>query len=108
MATGNPLSMQVLEALARGDKLGAIKLMREAGAPNLKAALQAIEAQAANASRATKSGPPSRRKDVPGRPAPQARTPTVMMGDPPGQLRWLLLAVALLVASAWIVFDGRM
>ena len=46
MATGNPLSMQVLEALARGDKLGAIKLMREAGAPNLKAALQAIEAQA--------------------------------------------------------------
>ena len=29
MATGNPLSMQVLEALARGDRLGAIKLMRE-------------------------------------------------------------------------------
>lgn len=108
MTAGNPLSMQVLEALARGDKLGAIKLMREAGAPNLRAALQAIEAQASAASQARKLGPPALPNGAPARPAMQPRTPTVAMGDPPGQLRWLLVVVALLVAAAWIAFGGRM
>ncbi len=106
MATGNPLSMQVLEALARGDKLGAIKLMREAGAPSLKAALQAIEAQAANAARASKPDAPALPKEAPARQAMRTRTPTVAMGDPPGQLRWLLIVVALLMAAVWIVFNG--
>ena len=44
-----------------------------------------------------------------GRPATQAtsrRPPTVAMGDPPGQLRWLLVVVALLVAATWIAFGG--
>ena len=104
MATGNPLSMQVLEALARGDKLGAIKLMREAGAPNLKAALRAIEAQAANV--APKPGTPTRPKEAPAaRQAMRARTPAVAMGDPPGQLRWLLAMLALLAAAGWMLFN---
>lgn len=45
MATGGQLPMQVIAALARGDKLQAAKLLREAGGRGLKEALDAIERQ---------------------------------------------------------------
>lgn len=103
---GNPLSKQVLDALARGDKLGAIKLMREAGAPDLRSALEAIEAQAAKVPRARKPDAAAHPQAAPPRQVKQARTPTVAMGDPPGQLRWFLVVIALLMAAIWIAFNG--
>jgi hypothetical protein len=32
------------------------------------------------------------------------RPPTVAMGDPPGQLRWVLIVLALLAIAGWMVF----
>jgi hypothetical protein len=34
------------------------------------------------------------------------RPPTVEQGDPPGQLRWLLIVLALLALGLWFAFGG--
>lgn len=99
-----------LLALQEGRVIEAIKIVRGAN-PGLdlaraKAAMQRMQAQAqAQAHAADKvSGPLAGGK--PSLPAPSRRPPTVEMGDPPGQLRWLLVAAGLLAAAAWFRFGG--
>lgn len=46
MSTNTQLSAQISEALARGDALAALRLMRQAGTHGLKDALQAAQVQA--------------------------------------------------------------
>jgi hypothetical protein len=113
MNTSNEVKRTVAEALARGDKVEAIKRLREAGGGDLKGALalvqrMAAEAQATNAGGGGNNGAPRT-------PEPQSmqaaerrtaalldekRTPTVMPGDRP--LRGMLwLVVALMGAAVW-------
>ena len=93
-------------ALQQGRLIEAIKLVRAAN-PGLdlaraKAVMERMQAQARTAV-AEATPVDAARSAVRARPQ---RPPTVAMGDPPGQLRWLLVVVAALVAAAWIVFDG--
>ena len=96
-----------ITALQQGRVIEAVKLIRSAN-PGLdlaraKAMMEKLQAQA----RTTAAG--AARSDV-AKAVMQAqpqRPPTVAMGDPPGQLRWLLALVVALVAVLWIVFDGR-
>ena len=93
-------------ALQQGRLIEAIKLIRAAN-PGLdlaraKAVMERMQAQARTAV-AEATPVDAARSAVRVRPQ---RPPTVAMGDPPGQLRWLLVVVAALVAAAWIVFDG--
>jgi hypothetical protein len=93
-------------ALQQGRVIEAIKLIRGAN-PGLdlaraKAVIQRMQAQAAveeKVPRPFASGKPSL-------PAPSRRTPTVEMGDPPGQLRWVLVVAGLLATAAWFGFGG--
>ena len=114
------LATQVMQALARGDKIGAVKLVRQAGVGSLREAMQYVEVQAA--SRAPAAGETARRAiqgagtDLHGlqahaRSAAQAlqahtRTPTVVMGETPGQLRWVMIVLGLLALAAWLAL-GR-
>lgn len=100
-------------ALQQGRVIEAIKLIRTAN-PGLdlaraKAALERMQHQA-RATDADEDGyaHEAAMPAVVMRPAPLStrRPPTVAMGDPPGQLRWLLVVVALLVAATWIAFGG--
>lgn len=95
-----------LLALQEGRVIEAIKIVRGAN-PGLdlaraKAAMQRMQAQAAVDDKV--SGPLAGGK--PPLPAPSRRPPTVEMGDPPGQLRWLLVVAGLLAAAAWFGFGG--
>jgi hypothetical protein len=106
-SAGLALPDVALLAFQQGRVLEAIKLIRTAN-PGLdlsraKAAFERMQAHAGAADANSgfagigKAPPPAAR---------QKRPPTVAMGDPPGQLRWLLVMVALLVAAAWIGFNG--
>ncbi|RZA21064.1 MAG: hypothetical protein EOP93_04195 [Lysobacteraceae bacterium] len=124
MAADNPLAVQVMQALARGDKLGALQLMRQAGGPAMRQVLQEFQAQAAAQGVKAKSVEQAKqllRNDVEsvGRTAQRKvdasaqllfdrkRPPTVAMGDPPGSMRWLLALVAVLLAAAWLAFGAN-
>lgn len=94
-------------AMQQGRLIEAIKRIRAAN-PGLdlaraKAVVDRLHAQARTA--VAEAAPPlDAARSI--RHARPQRPPTVAMGDPPGQLRWLLLVAAALVAAAWIVFDG--
>ena len=95
-------------ALQQGRVIEAIKLIRSAN-PGLdlaraKAVMQRMQAQAQAAVVVADQGVVV--ADKPSLRLLPRRPPTVAMGDPPGQLRWLLAVVALLVAAAWIGFGG--
>jgi hypothetical protein len=97
-----------LLALQEGRVIEAIKIVRGAN-PGLdlaraKAAMQRMQAQAHAAVDDKVSGPFAGGK--PSLPVPSRRPPTVEMGDPPGQLRWLLVLAGLLAAVAWFGFGG--
>ena len=110
------LAAQVMQALARGDKLAAVKLVREAGAGSLREAMQYVEAQAVSRNPAMKDGLQRAAADLHGlqshaRSAAQAlhahnRTPTVVMGEAPGHLRWVMIVLGLLALAAWLAFGG--
>ncbi|QIL19929.1 hypothetical protein [Thermomonas sp. HDW16] len=95
-------------ALQQGRVIEAIKLIRGAN-PGLdltraKQVMQRMQAQAHSA--VAEAGVRSIGGSKPSLQLHSRRPPTVAMGDPPGQLRWLLLVVALLVAAVWIGFGG--
>lgn len=96
-------------AFQQGRMIEAIKLIRAAN-PGLdlsraKAVMERMQAQAHAAAGGINPGATAHGKSP--MPVPSRRRPTVEMGDPPGQLRWLLIVVALLAAAVWIGFDGR-
>ena len=69
-----------------------------------KAVMERMQAQARSAAGDVDAGPITRRLQMPLQPR---RSPTVEMGDPPGQLRWLLVVAGLLAAATWLGFsDG--
>ncbi|WP_395624378.1 hypothetical protein [Thermomonas sp.] len=95
-------------AFQQGRMIEAIKLIRAAN-PGLdlaraKAAMERMQAQAHSAAGEAGKGPAGTGKHA--MPSPSRRTPTVEMGDRPGQLRWLLLVVALAAAATWIFYAG--
>jgi hypothetical protein len=94
-----------LLAFQQGRVLEAIKLVRAAN-PGLdltraKAVVQRMKAQAQSAAADVRDETMAAAK--PSMQLQSRRPPTVAMGDPPGRLRWLLVA-ALLAAAAWIGF----
>ncbi len=127
MTNGEQTAADVMRALAQGDKSAVIRMLREAGAPALKQVLAEVQAQA-KAQHASQSGgvqaikarleagkAAGAKTDVQHgihghaqatREALRAngRTPTVMMGDTPGGLRWVLLVLGLLALAAWLAF----
>lgn len=116
MSTTDLLAAQVKQALAQGDKGQALRLLREAGMPALRRAVQEVQAQAAvakhegeaRASRLLANAAEQARQQAPqvqaGVAAWQARKrpPTVTMGDPPGSPRRVLVVLALLALAAWL------
>ncbi len=105
---GVVLTEDALQAFQQGHLLEAIKRIRRAN-PGLdlaraKAVLDRMQAQAR-----TTGADAGRQAMAAGKQVlkPQQRPPTVVMGERPGQLRWLLIVVALLAAAIWLVFDGR-
>lgn len=115
MATSPPsLPDEAVAAFARGDLVAAIQAIRKAGPVDLASARRAIEAharalgaqqahpsnqpgnahatsQAANARQASRAHAPSSMLGQ--------RIPTVVAGDTPGSMRWLLAVLILLAAA---------
>lgn len=111
MNTSKEVQRAVAEALARGDKVEAIKRLREAGGGDLKGTLALVQRMMAEAQATNGAGTSGK----PRTPEPQSmqaaerrtaalldekRTPTVMPGDRP--LRGMLwLVVALMGVAVW-------
>ncbi|WP_240098268.1 hypothetical protein [Thermomonas flagellata] len=128
---GRPLPPQLVAALRRGDRLTALRLIRETYGNDLDLAqamqileghLRALAGQAGGkaakaAQRAAHAASQAGAEAAPAEQAARAalatakartqhgltagRPPTVMPGDRPGGMRWLLLALAALAAAAW-------
>ncbi len=113
MNTSKEVQRAVAEALARGDKVEAIKRLREASGGDLKGALALVQRLAAEAQASKGAGTGT--ADRPRTPEPQSmqaaerrtaalfdekRTPTVMPGDHPGRgVLWLV--IVLTGAAVW-------
>jgi len=111
----NPLPDAAVAAFARGDMLAAIQAIRKAGPIDLASAKRAIEAHArelaaqqthkprqsgnAHASNQESNARQASRAHAPSSMLGQ-RTPTVVAGDAPGSMRWLLAVLILLAAAA--------
>ena len=109
------LATQVMQALARGDKIAAVKLVREAGIGSLREAMQYVEAQAVSRNPTTRAIDEAKGAmhsvQEHAHTAWQAlharkRTPTVVMGEAPGSLRWMMIVLFLLALAAWLAFGG--
>ena len=98
-----------VQAFQHGRMIEAIKLVRAAN-PGLdlaraKAAMEHLQ----RAQRSAVGAAAGQLGEAHRPPAPQARAtrpPTVEQGDPPGQLRWLLIVLALIAAGLWFAFGG--
>lgn len=115
MNTTSQVQRAVVEALARGDKAGAIKLLRDATGGDLRGALALVQRLAAEAQAAKMDGTGT--ADRPRTPEPQSmqaaerrtaalfdqkRTPTVMPGDHPGRgVLWLM--IVLMGVVVWVL-----
>ena len=104
------VAQQIVEALARGDKLTAIKLARQSGGGSLKEAVELIESMSGNDARgiqlrvqkainAAKQAAGEHDQHTHAQSMQAARQannrrPTVVMGDAPGSMRWVLIALA--------------
>lgn len=107
---GLQLPEAAIQAFRDGRMIEAIKLIRIAN-PGLdlaraKAAVERLQ----GAQRHATNVDSRRRQDAPDRSMPargrETRTQTVEMGDPPGQLRWVLVVIVLLGLAIWIGFGG--
>lgn len=107
-SAGLVLPDMAVQAFQQGRVIEAIKLIRTAN-PGLdlaraKAVMERMQAQALSGATDKDAGVIRTSKaSMP--PSPRWQ-PTVEMGDKPGQLRWLLLVVALVVAGVWFGFAG--
>lgn len=122
MMANELLATQVMQALARGDKVAAVKLVREAGIGSLREAMQYVEAQAVTRNPALKDelqraaqgiaagherhGLRSHASNATEALRAHNRRPTVEMGDAPGGLRWVMLVLGLLALSVWWAFGA--
>lgn len=116
MGVQSDVPQAVIDALLRGDKMEAIKLLREATGGDLKSAMEMVQQVAAQVQAAKRSGAhsgPHHQEETAGQRENRERTetllssqrtPTVMPGDRGGRglLIWLVIALAL--AAAWILF----
>lgn len=115
------LAKQVMQALARGDRTGAAGLLRAAGMPAMRQALDQFKAQAENERQALRALGDSAHGAVQkiGNQGAQAQAqgalqalrarkhpPTVEMGEKPGSLRWMMIVLLLLALAAWLAFGG--
>lgn len=96
-----------VQALQQGRLIEAIKVIRTAN-PGLdlaraKAVMERMQSQARSAVADVDAASAPRKAQMPLQPR---RSPTVEMGDPPGQVRWLLLVATLLAAAVWLGFGG--
>ena len=114
-----PIPDAAMQALQRGDMMGAIKAIREASGGDLKGALEMAQRAMADMKRqeqaragGSHSGPhqvaePKGVAENRERTAAVmlgARTPTVMPGDSGGRGAVLLLVVAAAAAAAWVLW----
>ncbi len=129
MSTSKPtLPPELQQALQRGDVLSAMKALRGISGMDLQAAKRAFEQQVrtqvqqqadagrqaagdkrAQAEKALEAMADKGRSPV--RSAAhvitqQTRPPTIVMGDRPGDMRWVLIVAALLAAAVWVGFGG--
>jgi hypothetical protein len=89
----------------------AIKLVRAAN-PGLdlaraKAAMEHLQRAQRSTANLAGSHPEAAPHHSPAPLASRTRPPTVAQGDPPGQLRWVLIVLALLAGAVWYVFGGQ-
>lgn len=128
-ATPPPLPPDAVAAMQRGDWIAAIRAIRQAGGLDLQAAKRALEAHAreyaeaqvrarggsgtptaADARQAIREVAAKARVESAARPGPNLahgkRQPTVAMGDRPGEMRWLLVALTAAAGMLWLVFAG--
>ena len=108
---GIQLPDAAIQAFQHGRMIEAIKLVRAAN-PGLdlaraKAAMEHLQRAQRSAAGTTagQAGVASHR--APATQVRSTRPPTVERGDPPGQLRWLLIVLALLGAGVWYAFGGN-
>jgi hypothetical protein len=116
MSRASEVPQAVMQALQRGDRMEAIKLVREATGGDLKSAMEMIQKIAAQVEQARRTGShsgPHSQPETEGQRENRERTdaflaghrtPTVMPGDAGGRglAVWLIIAVAL--AGAWFLF----
>lgn len=116
MAIPEEVKAQIMEALARGDKATAIRLARQISGNSLKDAVAFAEAHSSPAARAAgakiaqaatavaeRHGQHSHAQAMQHALTANNRKPTVVSGDTPGSLRWVMLFLGLLALAAWLM-----
>lgn len=119
MAENTSINGQILEALARGDKMTAIRLARQSGVGGLKEAVEFVESHGGDArgipqrvqkavdaarSDSGQHGQHSHAQSMQHALRANNRRPTVVAGDAPGNLRWVMIALGLLALAVWLLF----
>jgi hypothetical protein len=107
---GIQLPDAALQAFRDGRMIEAIKLVRAAN-PGLdlaraKAAMEHLQRAQRSTAGAAAGQPEVAQQRAPTPLSRGMRPPTVEQGDPPGQLRWLLIVLALLALGLWFAFGG--
>ena len=106
---GITLPDAAIQAFQQGRMIEAIKLVR-ASNPGLNLARAKAAMEHLQRAQGSGVGAAAGKLGEAHRPAPlQARAtrpPTVEQGDPPGQLRWLLIVLALVAGGVWFAFGG--
>lgn len=119
MAATSALVQQIVEALARGDKITAIKLARQARGGSLKEAVELLESMSGNDAKGIQlrvQKAVGAAREVAGQHHQQShaqtmqaarqannRKPTVVMGDAPGSMRWVMIVLGLLALAVWLM-----
>lgn len=107
---GIQLPDAAIQAFRDGRMIEAIKLVRAAN-PGLdlaraKAAMEHLQRAQRSTANVVAGQPEAAPHRAPTPLAGRTRPPTVERGDSPGQLRWVLIVLALLGAGVWFAFGG--
>lgn len=115
MGVQSDVPQAVIDALLRGDKMEAIKRLREATGGDLKSAMEMVQQVAAQVQTAKRTGAhsgPHHQEETAGQRENRERTetllsghrtPTVMPGDRGGRGPVIVLLAAAAVAAAWLL-----